>query len=328
MDNKPLEKQAESFIKSQLLRFGFKVHDLSFDEDGSDLMISKKTSEQKLKFINIQCKGRNVTNSTTSVKIPKSYVQNNFLLFVYTISQETKESLFLFFPKNIRSWNENERNEYVLNITKAKLNDNYFLEKIFNQTAAKEIETLLSSSEPKEYTSVFIDGVFLEKAVRQTIGIYSEIWPEKKLAKPSLKDIVRNILEAYNRYKNEKTIINCNVFISESFDLEKAVDIDYKTQRILSKNGNQIRIIFYRSNDIIALEILDEIDRVIEKNNILLVANDEAYGYDLSELKEKGCDIIVIRSNLKDGNEMLSEFRWGDISWPIGLSLGLTIGEL
>lgn len=63
MDNKPLEKQAESYIRSQLLRFGFKVHDLSFDENGSDLMIAKKASEDKLKYINISnCSKIDFTN--------------------------------------------------------------------------------------------------------------------------------------------------------------------------------------------------------------------------------------------------------------------------
>lgn len=328
MDNKPLEKQAESFIKSQLLKFGFKVHDLSFDEKGSDLMIAKKVSNQRLKFINIQCKGRKLTTSATSITIPISYVQDNFLLFIYIIDKENNESLFLFFPDNIKSWKINKQGEYYLSISNYSLRGEKFSDKSFDKISAEKIEILLNSSEPKEYTSAFIDGIFLEKAVHQTARIYSSILPEKKFVKPNLSTIVRNILETYNKYKTEKTIINCFIFLSESFSIENAIDIDYETQKIFSKDGNQIRLVINKSDEIISFEILEEIERSINNDNILLVANDRAYEYDLSKLKKKGFDIIVIRSNLKDGNDMQSEFRWGDISWPIGLALGLDLNEL
>ena len=84
MDTKPLEEQAESYIKSELLRFDFNVIKPSFDRDGTDLLIIDGIENKSTHFLKIQCKGRNIDRNGTNVKIPKKYVQENFVLFIYT----------------------------------------------------------------------------------------------------------------------------------------------------------------------------------------------------------------------------------------------------
>jgi hypothetical protein len=182
--------------------------------------------------------------------------------------------------------------------------------------------------EVKEYTSIFIDGIFLEKAIDRTIKIYSQIWPNKIFKEPDLNSIVANILESYNRYKTEKKIINCTLFMSRSFKLENWMSIDYDNLKFETKNGNQVRIFINKTDEMIVFEILEELDRLLDNDNILLVASDPAYEPTLSELKKKDYDMIIVRSNYHDENDMYSEFRWGDITFPLGISLGLEKHEL
>ncbi|KFF06001.1 hypothetical protein B0A68_12025 [Flavobacterium reichenbachii] len=326
MDNKPLEKQAQSFIISQLIKFDFKVNELSFDEKGSDLYIIKQSKKHHLKYLTIQCKGRKLNDKNTSVRIPISYVENNFILFIYTIDDEKNENLFLFFPEQIKEWKINTKNEYSVSINKERIKQIDFQEKIFNRQLAYKIDELLK--DVKEYTSIFIDGIFLEKSIDWAYKTYSKIWPEKKLKKPDLIDVINNILEFYNRYKTEKKIINCTLFLSSSFSLEQRINIDYENLKFQTKNGNQVRILINKTNEIIAFEICEELDRLIDNDNIVLVASDQIYEHELSQLKSKGYDMIIVRSNYHDGSDMYSEFRWGDVTLAIGLAFGLERHEL
>ena len=325
MDNKPLEKQAQTYIYSQLLRYKFKVNELSFDENGSDLYIIKKTKKKQLKYLTIQCKGRRLSKNSSSITIPVEYIQDNFLLFTYIIDDEN-EYLFMFFPNQIKEWKINSKNEYSLSLNQEKILSQSFQEKIFDKNLADKIEDMLK--EVKEYTSIFIDGIFLEKAVNKTIKIYSDIYPDKTFQHPDLITIVKNILDFYNRYKTEKKIINCTLFMSRSFGLENRVDIDYDNLKFETKNGNQVRIFINKSDELIVFEILEELDRLLDNDNIVLVASDRAYEQSLSEYKKKEYDMIIIRSNYHDENDMYSEFRWGDITLPLGLALGLEKHEL
>lgn len=327
MDNKPLEKQAENYIKSQLIRFGFNVNgDLSFDKKGYDLMITKQTPKHRLKYLIIQCKGRNLKNRNSSVKIPGDYVKKNFILFVYIVDQEFNQSLFLFLPEEIKAWKRNGKNEYFLNFSKKLIQTENFHNKLFDKNLAEKINDLLN--EPKDYTSIFIDCIFLEKAIDKTIKMYSEIWPNFEFVKPDLISIIKYILEFYNKYKTEKKIIICKIFMSKSFCLESKVNIDLDNLKFETKNGNQVKIFINKTDEIIAFEILEEIDHQIDNDNILLVANDKIYERELEELKKKGFDMIVIKFNLREESDMYSEFRWGDIVYPLGLALGLERNKL
>ncbi|AWM14727.1 hypothetical protein DI487_13245 [Flavobacterium sediminis] len=325
MDNKPLEKQAQSYIYSQLVRFGFKVNELSFDENGSDLYIIKKTTKHKLKYLIVQSKGRSLNEKNTSVTIPIEYVQSNFILFIYIIDGEN-EHLFLFLPDQIKTWKVNSNKEYIISINKEKIQSQDFKTKVFDKNLAGKIEHMLK--EVNEYTSIIIDGIFLEKALDRAIKLYSDIWPDKELQKPDLITIIKNILDFYNQFKTEKKIINCTLFMSRSFGLEHKITIDYDNLKFETKNGNQVRIFINKSDEIIAFEIFEELDRLVDNDNIVLVASDRIYEQELSELKKKGHDMIIICSNNHDESDMYSEFRWGDITLPLGFALGLEKHEL
>ena len=79
-----------------------------------------------------------------------------------------------------------------------------------------------------------------------------------------MNTIVKNILDFYNRYKTEKKIINCTLFMSRSFGLENRVDIDYDNLKFETKNGNQVRIFINKSDELIVFEILEDEHKFIQ----------------------------------------------------------------
>ena len=47
-DNKPIEKQAENYLKSQLSKFDFNYQEPSYDKNGSDLTIIENYKAKKM----------------------------------------------------------------------------------------------------------------------------------------------------------------------------------------------------------------------------------------------------------------------------------------
>jgi len=327
MDNKHLEEQAENFVKSQLLKYDFKVTKPSFDKKGGDLIILADIEKKNSKFLLVQSKGRTVLDVNTFVKIPIDYVQNNFILFIYTIDVDNKDCLYCFFPDDIKKWNINKSN-YTLTINKKRLKDKYFIEKEFSKKLATNINIVLNQTEIRKYTSVIIDGIFLQKAVDQTIKTYSEIWPDKIFIKPDLNSVIKCILDYYDRNKTETKIVNCYLLLSQAFDFESRININYDSQSFVTKNGNQAKVFINKTNEIISFEVLEQLDRLINNDNIILIADDRIYEDPLNELKKKGIEITVVMLNEHNGGDMFIEFNWGDILYPLGIACGLERHEL
>ena len=326
VDNKPLEEQAESYIKSQLIKFGFNVTKPSFDKKGSDLIIIDNIEKQNARILKVQSKGRTISDKSTNIKIPISYVESDFILFIYTIDEEKNESCFIFFSNDIKLWKKNGT-DYTFSFNKKKISTEYFANKLFNQNFATHIKTILSRAEIKKYTSVIIDGIFLEKAIIKTTQTYQKIWTDKKLVKPDLNVIIETILNQYDRHKSEKKGINCYLLISDSFSLENVVNID-SLQSFETKDGNQVRIFLNRTNEIIAFEVIEQINRLINNDNLILVADDIIYEQELNKLKNSGIEMILVKLNENDGGNMFVNYSWGDIVYSIGIAIGLEKYEL
>jgi len=184
----------------------------------------------------------------------------------------------------------------------------------------------LAKTEIKKYTSIIIDGIFLEKAIIKTIQTYQKIWPDKKFIKPDLNTVVENILNIHDHHKSEKKGINCYVLLSESFNLENIINIDSSNYN--TKNGDLVRTFINKTDEIIAFEVLEQLKRLINDDNIILVADDRIYENELNKLKDKGLEIILVKLNENDGSNMFVEFMWGDIMYVIGIAIGLESYEL
>lgn len=328
MDTKPLQKQAENYISAELIKYDFKVTEPFFDEDGTDLIIIQRINSKSTRFVKVQCKGRNIKNGKSHVTIPASYVEENFIVFIYVIDKEKNDQTFLFFSNQIKEWTKTKNNQYKLIINENHLSSDYFQSKIFNSELANKLKSLLSKAEIKNYTTVLIDGIFLEKAMDKTLEIYSEIWPDKVFLKPDLNTVLRNILNCYDRYQSAKKIINCYVFLSESFNLEERINLDFATPNFTTRSGNEAKVFINKTNEIIGFEILEQLDRLINNDNIILVANDRIYEPDLDRLLKEEIEIIVVKFNQHEESDMLTRFRWGDIVYALGLSIGLALNEI
>lgn len=147
MDTKPLEQEALNQITALLLRYGYKCADLSFDEDGADIFLIKKIeceTDVYWRCLRCQAKGRDVSQNSSNVRIPESYVGDDFLVFVYVKPEDVDSAqTYLFTANDIRDVWMNRNGEYVLYLSKDFVfkgdNEKY----LFNKNRKKVIDDLL-----------------------------------------------------------------------------------------------------------------------------------------------------------------------------------------
>lgn len=113
-----MEYTAEDLISHKLQRSGILISKPKFDREGTDLIALMQVKDGT-RFCRIQCKGRSLVNSSSSsIKIPKEYVEGAFVTFLYVDDgNENNTHLFAFFVDEMRKWKENN-DKYVLNFTK------------------------------------------------------------------------------------------------------------------------------------------------------------------------------------------------------------------
>ncbi|MCF2218321.1 hypothetical protein H9Q08_03285 [Chryseobacterium sp. PS-8] len=88
-------------------------------------------------------------------------------------------------------------------------------------------------------------------------------------------------------------------------------------------------IFINHTKKLVAFEVMENIDRFKQSDNIILIANDIIYEHFLENLDVDTKSIIVARLKIDERpNEMYEKYRWQDISYPIGLALGLQSFEL
>jgi len=320
-DNKPGEEQAEAYIKSKLIRNGFQVAKPSFDIRGADLLILDDISKKTTKFLRVQSKMRTVSaTANSSVEIPEEYVDDNFILFLYIESGEEDELLFTFFKEDIRQW-RNRAGAYWLTLSPKSVAE--LREKLFNKKVAARIKSRLQAQPIKDYTSILIDGIFLEKAIKDTQITYADIWPEKQFVKPDLETVVRDLL-IYNQFDAPNKTISCVIFESGHHSLNSAVHMP--DENYISREDLEIRIV--RSSQIISSQLMQQLQRIINAENVMLVADDAAYETELNALTEKGVDLIILKQRAYEGSRMYTTHHWQDVAYALGRSIGLESFEI
>jgi len=141
MDNKPLEQLAKNTIVNKLIELDLYVSDPYFDIKGSDLLVIKGI-KSNVELGIIQCKGRYIKlNQGSNVTIHKSYVQDNFVVFIYLKKEGNRDTEFLYcyFPDDIKTWNLNSANKYVLTIPIKFENHSNFEKHKYSDTKAKKL---------------------------------------------------------------------------------------------------------------------------------------------------------------------------------------------
>jgi hypothetical protein len=324
-DTKPAEQSAESLVIHHLLKYKIKTSKPLFDEEGTDLLLIDQVSRNSTAILRAQSKYRRYARGKpNNVTIPVCYVSANFVLFLYVIDEHDNDGLYVFFEEDLQQWSINNSGEYYLGVSE-KIAQR-FPEKLISGSVAKQIRERLKKVEIKKYTSLVIDGIFLEKAIMATRAIYTEIWPKRKLKQPTLAEIIKQFLYYYNRYPQSAADVHCVLFLSKDFHLEQWVTMP--NTKVAKTQPPGVRLSIFKSAEIVSFEILDHLDRIINTENILLVADDIIYEPPLNRLKDEGTDVILIKMKTALGGNLYTQHQWGDISYPLGLAMGLKQHEL
>lgn len=107
MDTKPLEHEALHEIQSKMARFGYKYANINFDENGGDFYIIGEIDNNRCVYLRGQSKGRSINNNSSNVVIPKDYVQDGFLVFVYVKPEDPDDvATFLYTTEDIKTYGE------------------------------------------------------------------------------------------------------------------------------------------------------------------------------------------------------------------------------
>lgn len=335
MDNKPLELQAEKLIEYKLIKHGLLVTKPSFDKEGTDLLIIKDISQKITPFIKVQCKGRTI-KSNSNVTIPTKYVEENFVTFLYLEKEQTKDDfLYVFFQDDIRRWRTVGAN-FQLTIPKDFQEGEEFKERLLNTEAITKIENILLKQAVnqliKTNQSIIIDGIFLEKAVTKTQRFYERLYPEKIFQNPNIDGIVEQLLR-YSKVERKKEV-NCYLIYSNHFSLEYSVDIgemtedDFFMEERSNSVGHSCNLFKLKTPNIVSFKVEEQLNRIINVENVLLVADDFAYVPYLQNLKSRGVEVIVFQHSENFGSRMHHEFNWADITYPLALAMGLERHEL
>lgn len=326
MDTKPLENEAELYIQSVLIKHGFSLAKPNFDTDGADLLVVDNIKNKFTPVLRIQCKGRNISTNGSNISIPREYVGNNFVVFLYTKLENYESELFIFLPNDIAGWRITN-NEYVLSFNKNTIKKEGFIEKQFHSRHCVQLREILRTCKIKKYTSVIIDSIFLNKAIEKTINIYKEIYPDKGFSKPRLLDVVSNIIKCYDNFKSDDKSINI-VYMHNPDVLQQTQTYDNNPSKFTNSDNTSCKLSVEETDGFVNFEILEYLNRIINSENIILVADDLMYEKTLNQYKDKGVDITLVMFKSTDGRQMYTEHMWGDIAYPVGLSIGLKEHEL
>jgi len=117
-DTSILENIAEDKISFELQKYDLLVAKPKSDRSGTDLLVFAEIADS-VKFCRIQCKGRSLEYSSKShIEIPKKYVTDGFLVFLYIYFSYNSEELYVFLPTDIRQW-KNNNEKYRLDFSRA-----------------------------------------------------------------------------------------------------------------------------------------------------------------------------------------------------------------
>lgn len=333
MDNKPLELQAERLIEHQLIKHKLLVAKPSFDQEGTDLLIIKSVSKKITPFVKVQCKGRTIKTSS-SLEIPLKYVEENFIVFLYTV-KDNNDFLYVFFHDDIIQWQKIE-NAYQLYIPNNFQFREEFQNHLFNKESITKIENILLRQAVNQLIktnhSIIIDGIFLENAVVKVQDFYKELYPEKNICNPSIDGIIDQCLK-YVDIQNKQEV-NCYLIYSTHFDLEYSVDIgemfEFDSYGNEESNyvGHNYNLFKLKTDKIVSFKVQEQLERIINVENVLLIADDITYVPYLNELKDRGVEVIVFQDSENEGSRMFHKFKWAKMAYPLALSMGLSEYEL
>jgi hypothetical protein len=263
-------------------------------------------------------------------------VEDNFIIFLYTVKEkDNNDFLYIFFCDDIVKW-QKSGNAYQLYIPNDFQSREEFQSHLFNKESITKIENILLRQAVdqliKTNHSIIIDGIFLQNAVGKVQDFYRKLYPEKNICNPSIDGIVEQCLK-YVDIQNKQEV-NCYLICSTHFDLEYSVDIggifefDYYGNEESNYIGHNYNLFKLKTDKIVSFKVQEQLERIINVENVLLIADDITYVSYLNELKDRGVEVIVFQDSEDEGSRMFHKFKWAKITYPLALSMGLSQYEL
>ena len=333
MDNKPFEEQAEAFVKHKLLQARLKLTDPSFDTMGADFVLLGDIRGNTTPIVKVQIKGR-TADKDTHVDIPVSYVVENFVVFIYLEWGSAEEELLIFFAEDLEAWPVSG-GQYRLRIPKGCRSDDYFLHHRYSENSAIRIKNILAGQRPaKKFKSILIDGIFLKRAIKETIRTYSEIYPGRTWDTPRIGQLVAEL----SRFSGELDSDSVNCFLIESMDFPLGRSLIWDDSASREESGergleryfvnSRYDLFRMRTSEILLFKMEQQLERIINTENVLFVADDPGYNPYLQALYDREMTVTVAQLKGDFGSRMYHNFRYLDIMYPIGRCLGLEVDEL
>ena len=169
-------------------------------------------------------------------------------------------------------------------------------------------------------TIVFIDYIFLLKAIYDTKKIYSKIYPNRTFNKILISSLVQYLIELAENWG--KNIVDIYVITADEYPLDEDV-ISMDVKEIDIENDS---IPIHQINcDFISFQI-EELAKTNTIQNIILFADDSAYSPILSSWQESAIDIILIK--FSEESRMPPKIKYYDINYLLGRCMGLDQHEL
>ena len=103
-------------------------------------------------------------------------------------------------------------------------------------------------------------------------------------------------------------------------------NIAFATESIDVIDNKQIenRIYNHETNGFIYQKVEEHFEKILNLENIVLVADDILYEPILHDLKNNNIDVILVKFAYDKDSRMFTDYRWGDITYPIAKAMGLS----
>lgn len=180
----------------------------------------------------------------------------------------------------------------------------------------------------KPAITIFADGIYLNRSVDAAKSFYKDrIYPDKDFSKAAQISLFIEGFYKYLRHfsveklNQDKVEVDFLIFISEYHSFYNfAFDED-----LLELEEFSFNVYFHRTDRFLWSEI-DDFARKTSEHNLLLIADDPAYGLLVETWISENKKVILMKN--RGSTSMPVDVQFINIDYPIGLSIGLKSYEL
>jgi len=314
------------------------------------------------KLFNIQCKGTDEAKAhKKSIHISIAVTTLNYWLlqpnptFLVLVDRQ-KRFFYWTFPRLfLESYQENWQEQKSVSIpipTENSFSQNIrslpegFISIVRKHASAKPRIDYLGTLK-LYYSSIIIDGIFINDAILEAQNFYSNLYPHKNLGVPDIHSVMVKLLKWSQLKSNSKIfcylirpnkrlydlpgivysqVNNGNEELASDYREFDMVDLQYNTSK---EEEYDFIVNDFEANDFVWAEVEALVNRFVNVEEVVLVAHEAAYSYLFQEMERKGIEIIWVRYpfDLKPGFSHFDQYyyplKWINVLYPIAEAMGL-----